>query len=52
MSVEYQKVECEKCKSKNTKLEKWEDVYSIYSMFICLDCGYIVGRVNHKKDNQ
>lgn len=48
MNVEYQKYECDKCKSKNTKLEKWEDEYSVKTMFTCLDCGYVVGKIAHK----
>ena len=45
----YHKYECEKCKSKNTKLEKWEDEYSKNTMFTCLGCGYVVGKVTHKQ---
>ena len=27
-------------------------IFYIYSMFICLDCGYIIGKINHKKEKE
>lgn len=44
----YCEYECDKCKSKNTKTENWEDEYSRYSMFTCLNCGYVVGKISRK----
>ena len=46
--IEYRKNECDKCKSINTKTEVWEDEYSKYSVFTCLNCGYVVGKLIHK----